>query len=119
MQHLISKISWGKIKVDSKKFKDLKLYPGGYRAWDWGETGTRHSPGIQPGDLQELIDNGATIIVLSAGMENRLQLPDETKKFLQEKGVTYHYLQSKEAVEKYNELSLTTSGVGALIHSTC
>ena len=30
--------------------KDFKLYPGGGREWDWNETGTRHVPGIQPGD---------------------------------------------------------------------
>ena len=28
-----------------------KLYPGGARAWDWRETGTRHRPGIQPADI--------------------------------------------------------------------
>lgn len=45
--------------------KDFKLYPGGGRAWDWAETGTRHSPGIQPADVEELVAHGATIAALS------------------------------------------------------
>ena len=45
--------------------KDFKLYRGGGRAWDWAETGTRHSPGIQPADVEELVARGATTVVLS------------------------------------------------------
>src|SRR5499427_4765114 len=47
--------------------KDFKLYPGGGRAWGWAETGTRHSPGIQPADVEELLAHGATSVVLSLG----------------------------------------------------
>jgi hypothetical protein len=69
---LIQSIEWGRIEIDgSEPFKDAKLFPGGARAWDWSETGTRHSPGIQVADVQELLDKGATIIVLSRGMEGR------------------------------------------------
>ena len=45
--------------------KDFKLYTGGGRAWDWAETGTRHSPGVQPADVEELVAHGATAVVLS------------------------------------------------------
>jgi len=34
-----------------------KLFPGGLREWDWRETGTRHVPGIQHADVQELIEH--------------------------------------------------------------
>jgi hypothetical protein len=45
----ILEISWGCMKVEGLgSGKDFKLYPGGGRAWDWTETGTRHSPGIHP-----------------------------------------------------------------------
>tara|TARA_R100001163_G_C5067308_1_gene206306 strand:+ start:112 stop:471 length:360 start_codon:yes stop_codon:yes gene_type:complete len=119
MEHQIKKIRWGAIKINSKKVKDLKIFPGGYRSWDWNETGTRHCPGIQPSDIQELIDNGATTIILSAGMENRLELPDETKKWLKEKNISFHYLQTEEAVKKYNELAAYSNKIGGLFHSTC
>jgi hypothetical protein len=71
----ILEISWGRMKVEGLGVgKDFKLYPGGGRAWDWAETGTRHSPGIQPADIEELIAHAAATIVLSQGMDKRLQV---------------------------------------------
>ena len=53
-------LSWGRIEVEGHPpFKDAKIFPGGAREWDWHETGTRHVPGIQPADVQELIEHGA------------------------------------------------------------
>ncbi len=60
----ITHMSWGRLEVGGKSFKDAKLYPGGAREWDWRETGTHHMPGIQPADLAELLEHGAEIVVL-------------------------------------------------------
>jgi len=65
----ISLLSWGRIEVEGyPPFKDAKIFPGGAREWDWRETGTRHVPGIQPADVQELIERGARTVVLSKGV---------------------------------------------------
>ena len=115
----ISHLSWGRLEVEGEgTFKDARLYPGGARAWDWNETGTSHRPGIQPADVRELLENGATTVVLSRGMNERLQVMEETLSLLDEWGVTVHVLQTEEAVKKYNELRREET-VGALIHSTC
>lgn len=116
----ITDLSWGKIEVEGRTvpFKDIMLFPGGSRAWDWNETGTRHAPGIQPSDVEELLDRGATVVVLSTGMYERLQVCPETLLLLKDKEVEIHVLQTEQAVDRYNELSETES-VGALIHSTC
>ena len=116
----ITHISWGRLEVDGYRlrFKDAKLDPGGAREWDWNETGTRHVPGIQPGDVAGLLENGATTVVLSTGMEERLQTAPETLQLLDEKGIVVFRLRTDEAVERYNQLCEDTL-VGALIHSTC
>jgi hypothetical protein len=115
----ISHISWGQIKVDDEKqYKDVKLYPGGSREWDWSETGTHHTPGIQPADVRELLERGANVIVLSKGFDERLQISSETIQLLQEKGIPFHILQTEEAAKKYNQLCEKES-VGGLFHSTC
>lgn len=98
--------------------KDFKLYPAGGRAWDWGEHGTRHDPGIQPGDVQELLDHGATVVVLSQGMEERLRTMPETLALLADRQVDVHVAETTAAVRLYNELAGRTS-VGGLFHSTC
>jgi hypothetical protein len=110
---------WGRTQVDGHgTMKDAKLYPGGARAWDWRETGTRHDPGIQPADVVELVDHGAEVVVLSKGVLRMLKVCPETLALLNEKGVRYHILPTGEAVETYN-LLCETERVGALIHSTC
>jgi len=117
----ITHISWGCLEIDDREqpFKDAKLYPGGARMWDWNETGTSHSPGIQPADVEELLEKGAEVVVLSRGMNRRLQVKDETLQVLDEEGVEAHVLQTEEAVERYNELQAAEEPVGGLFHSTC
>lgn len=112
--------SWGRVEVDGfdTPFKDVKLYPGGARAWNWNETGTRHQPGIQPSDVQEVLDHGATVIILTKGVDEQLHVMPETLDLLHECGIDVHVLQSEEAVVKYNALR-ETRAVGAVIHSTC
>lgn len=116
----IESISWGRVRIAGREapFKDVKLYPGGMREWDWNETGTRHEPGVQPADVEELLDHGAEHVVLSRGMHERLQVQQATLEQLRERGVEVDVLETSEAVERYNDLADGTR-VGALIHSTC
>lgn len=116
----ITHLSWGRLEVEGKTgpYKDAKLFPGGSREWDWRETGTNHAPGIQPGDVQELLDRGATVVVLTRGINGRLQISPETGQFLSDRGIRVHVLQTEEAVNTYNELA-ETEPVGALFHTTC
>ncbi|MDX1658633.1 MAG: Mth938-like domain-containing protein [Nitriliruptorales bacterium] len=115
----ISDLSWGSIDTDAGSFRDAKLWPGGGRNWDWNETGTHHSPGVQTDDVEELVDNGAEIVVLGRGQQQRLEVPDATVAWLEERGVEVEVLESSAAVERYNELASDGRAVGALIHTTC
>lgn len=115
----IHSISWGQLTTDNdNSYKDAKLYPGGSRKWDWNETGTQHVPGIQPADVEELLDHGAQTIVLSQGFHERLQVCEETKKLLNDRDIEFYILQTEKAVSKYNRLA-EDAPAGALIHSTC
>jgi hypothetical protein len=116
---LIMKISWGHMEVEALgSGKDFKLYPGGGRVWDWTETNTEHVPGIQRADVEELIDNGSRIVVLSRGMQLRLQTCPETLEWLRQKSVRVHVEETTAAAELYNRLAKTEL-VGGLFHSTC
>jgi hypothetical protein len=115
----ILSITWGHMDVeDLSPAKDFKLYPGGGRAWDWSETGTRHSPGIQPADVEELLAHGATVVVLSRGMQLQLQIDPGTYRILDERAVPVHVAETTDAVRIYNELA-AVQPVGGLFHSTC
>ena len=115
----ISLFSWGRIEVEGHPpFNDAKIFPGGAREWDWRETGTRHVPGIQPADVQELIEHGARTVVLSKGVWERLQVCPETLEVLPENDIQVEVLQTEAAVERFNELRENIA-VGGLFHSTC
>jgi hypothetical protein len=115
----INELSWGEVKTKDGTFKDAKLWPGGAHAWDWDETGTSHTPGIQPADVEELLEHDAEIIILSEGHEGRLQIKEETINYIEENGAEVRIYNTKKAVEKYNQLASADKPVGALIHSTC
>jgi hypothetical protein len=103
--------SWG-------AFKDVKLYPGGAREWDWKETGTQHSPGIQASDIEELLTHGAAEVILATGVLGGLKVCPEALEMLETRNVTVHVMKTEAAVRRYNDLR-EQAPVGALIHSTC
>ena len=116
----VQSIEWGKMEVEGlASGKDMKLWPGGGRKWDWKETGTSHNPGIQVADVEELIDRGASVVVLSRGMKLVLKTCPETLEYLERRGIRYEIEETNEAVRIYNELARQGVAVGGLFHSTC
>lgn len=116
---LITHVSWGRIEVEGLGTgKDFKLFPGGGREWDWNEHGTRHTPGIRPEEISELLEHGASVVVLSQGMDLRLRTMPETLRLLEEAGVEVHVAETRQAVSLYDELA-GTRPVAGLFHSTC
>ena len=103
--------------MSNRKDTDTKDPRG--RAWDWKETGTSHRPGIQLADIQELLDNGAEIIVLSTGQNQQLQIKDGVADLLKKQGLDVYVQETNQAVETYNQSARSGKPVGALIHSTC
>jgi hypothetical protein len=116
----VTHLSWGRLEVEGVDgfLKDAKLFPGGARAWDWNETGTKHEPGIQPADVEELLERGATAVVLSKGFHERLGVTRDALRMLEDRNVSAHVRQTEGAIRLYNQLT-ETERVGALIHSTC
>ena len=116
----INHVSWGRLEVEGKAepYKDAKLFPGGSCEWNWRDTGTSHKPGIQIADVQELLDHGARVVVLSRGMAECLHIPRETLEFLKQRQITVHVLPTQHAVVLYNKLAQTEL-VGGLFHTTC
>jgi hypothetical protein len=75
-------------------------------------------PGIQPDDVQELIEHGAKAVVLSKGFWQRLNVCPTTLEVLAKNGIKAEVLQTEAAVERFNELR-ESMPVGGLFHSTC
>ncbi len=115
----IESLDWGRIEIGGfLPFRDAKVYPGGAREWDWTETGTHHVPGIQPADVDELLQHGARVVVLSCGQQERLQVAPQTLELLKGHDIEIHVLETRQAVDVYNRLRVD-SAVAGLFHTTC
>lgn len=111
---------WGKLEVETLGTgKDFKLWPGGGRPWDWNETGTSHSPGIQAVDVRELVEHGCKIVILGCGAFSRLKVTDEAHAYLAQHGIETIAVNTKEAIRRYNEYAGRNDAVGGLFHTTC
>ena len=111
---------WGKIEIeDLGEFKDVKLWPGGGNGWDWRVHGTDHDKGIQPAELNELIDAGCRHVVLARGRLKRLHIPDATVEKLKQLGLETYILDHHQAISTYNELVEKGELTGGLFHTTC
>jgi hypothetical protein len=112
--------SWGRLELaDGRTFKDAKLWPGGAREWDWRETGTGHTAGIQPADVDELLEHGAEVVILTRGRAKALRVPEATIDRVRGAGAEAEVLPTAAALARYEELRRGGCAVGALIHSTC
>lgn len=114
----IGRAEWGLIEVGGATYKDVKLWPGGARSWDWRETGTSHA-GVSLADVDEVVGHGARVVILSTGRGGRLTVSAETEDAIRDRGVTVEVLGTEEAIRRYNELADEGVAVGALIHTTC
>ena len=115
----VTQISWGRMDIEGLgRGRDFKLYPGGGREWDWSETGTHHVPGIQIADVEELLEHGSEVVILSRGIQLALRTCPETLQYLRERDIKVHIEETNAAVELYNKL-VETELVGGLFHSTC
>jgi hypothetical protein len=69
-------------------------------------------------EIEELLEHGATVVVLSRGMQERLGVPETTVEALRSRGVKVHVAETRAAVALYNEL-VASVPVAGLFHSTC
>ncbi len=57
-------------------------------------------------------------MVLSQGMDKMLRVAQDTVEYLEQRSITVHVAETREAVALYNKLA-EDSPVGGLFHSTC
>uniref|UniRef100_A0AAA9RUF5 Mth938 domain-containing protein n=1 Tax=Bos taurus TaxID=9913 RepID=A0AAA9RUF5_BOVIN len=79
----------------------------------------QHSPGVQPADVEEVVEKGVQILVIGRGMSEALKVPPSTVEYLKKKGIDVRVLQTEQAVKEYNALATQGIRVGGVFHSTC
>ena len=112
---LIESYSFGKIVIDGKTFtSDIILYPDKVHDSWWRITGHL----LQKEDLKDVIQYKPDILIVGTGADGLMKVPEETKKFVETKGIQLIVKETEEACKTYNELK-DKQKIVAAFHLTC
>ena len=112
--------------IDSYKFGEIVIDGADYRSdciilgdsvqsnW-WRKQG--HSLAAE--DLQPVITAKPSVLIVGCGASALMKVPEETKQVLQRHNIRTETLDTRRAVERFNELSQAGLDVAAALHLTC
>jgi len=106
---------FGRIVVDGETYtNDLIILPGEILSGWWRKEG--HS--LYPEDLDAVFEAGPELLIVGQGANGRMQVPDETKQAIRERGIELIAQQTETACDTYNEMR-DQRLVAAALHLTC
>ncbi len=116
MTKTINKIQgyeFGKIKINEQEIDyDIALTDESIEKW-WRKT----SHNVEPSDVKEFIEKyKPELVIFGNGHDGMMQVPEETKKFIQEKGIEIIVQKTGEAVKIFNKENKKKI---AFLHLTC
>jgi hypothetical protein len=112
---VIDSYSFGRIVIDGKEFThDLIIYPDHIDSGWWRKDGHK----LQIGDLSEILEVEPRLLIVGTGAYGSMEVPEETLKFLESKGIRVVVDKTLEAVNTFNDLQ-GQEGVVAALHLTC
>ena len=111
---MIEEYSFGKIKIDGKKYThDMIISSDGIDSW-W----RRQSHWVDIGELGEIIDKKTKIVIFGTGYSGIMEVAKEAKEHLEKLGIKVIIEATKKACDTYNKLS-KEKGTLAALHLTC
>ncbi len=113
-------ISFGKVVVSGQSFKDILIIEEQVIPRNKGTLkaiyGTSHL--IRKEEVETLLKGKPEAIVIGTGFAGMVRVDKDLIKKLEKKGSKVYALNSRDAVNKFNELA-GKKRVNALIHTTC
>lgn len=113
----IESYHFGSIRIDGKTYNsDVIITPDKIIDGWWRKEG--HSLHIE--DIKEvLIRTKPEVLIVGTGAMGILKIREETKKFIEDLGITLIAQRTGKAWKKYNELIQSGKRVVAALHLTC
>ncbi len=81
----------------------------------WRQDG--HS--LVPEDLEDVVRQDPDRIILGTGAHGRMNVPEDTKRDLDEKGIDLEVHRTEQAIEEYNRQRTSSDNVAGAFHLTC
>lgn len=110
---MIESYDFGRIVIDGKTYtSDVIIFPDRVLDSWWRKEG--HNLDIE--DLKEVIEFGPEILVVGTGYSGIMKVKDETREFLESKGIKVIVKKTKGACDILNSLGTNCAGA---FHLTC
>jgi hypothetical protein len=111
---MIESYSFGHIVIDGKEYSNDVLILG-QRIKNWWR---RRGHELCPDDLGEVVSEGPQALVVGTGAYGLVQVPAETREYLESQGIELVVEATDKACDTYNRLCLSQR-VAAALHLTC
>jgi len=112
---MIDSYAFGSIEIDGQVYtSDVIIYPGHVDPSWWRKRG--HS--LCPDDLRDAVAASPDVLVIGTGAYGAMQVPDATRRWVEEQGIEFVAMKTKAACEEYNRRSGNARVVAGL-HLTC
>ena len=110
----INDYSFGKIVINSKTYtSDVIVYPDRVDPSWWRKEGHY----LQPEDLTDIVAAGPDTVIIGTGNSGVMKVPEETRNFLEARGIKVFIEKTGKAVQLFNKQS-GVKIIGAF-HLTC
>ncbi len=111
----IEEYDFGRIRVSGSEYRrDIIIHKGKVHANWWRKEG--HN--LVPEDLKVILDEPPEVLVIGTGYSGLMKVPNETIKFLEERGIKTIIRRTSEACKIFNKLR-EKQDVSAALHLTC
>ena len=112
----ISDYEFGRIAVADKTYtSDVIVAPEQVIDSWWRKEG--HI--LQIEDLDDIVNTKPDILNIGTGYYGRMQVPDETKQYLEEQGIKVLQAKTRDAVTEFNKLQKEYACIVAALHLSC
>ena len=114
---MIDSYDFGIIVIDGKRYtSDVIIFQDHINDNWWRKEG--HRLGIE--DIGEIIDAKPDVLIIGTGHSGLMRVPEETRGFIESKGIEMIIEKTKEACERYNNYKKSgLKRVVAALHLTC
>ncbi len=109
---MIDSTNFGEIVIDRKKYNDVLIIDN--QVFDRNTDDTHR---ISNNESEQLLKNNPDVVIIGTGVYGMVRVEENVKEKIS-KNAELIIMKTKNAAEKYNELS-KDKRVNALLHSTC
>lgn len=107
---------FGHIEVDGQGYtSDLIIGPERVMAGWWRRSG--HD--LEVADLEAVLEARPETLVIGCGYYGRMQVPQATRAYLEQRGIHVEVATTTQAVRRFNQLQREAARVVAALHLTC